>query len=142
LPARSEIGVVNACGWLGGRDTTRKANPPDAVNGVSGTATDIAAGNFHSCAIQTDTGNVVCWGRNTDGQATPSDTVNGVAGTATVIAAGENHTLALPEPTAWLAQLAGLALLCALQCSRIRKRRGQTDLIDGRYPAMDLQLHH
>jgi hypothetical protein len=57
----------------------------------------------------------------------PPDAVNGVAGTATDIAAGGDHTLAiaLPEPTAWLAQLSGLGLLCALHRSRVRKRRGR-----------------
>ena len=97
--------------------------PPDAVNGVLGTAANISAGDDHSCAIQAGTNNVVCWGRDGYDQATPPDTVNGVAGTATNIAAGDNHTLALPEPSAWLAQLTGLALLCALQRSRTRKRR-------------------
>jgi hypothetical protein len=73
-------------------------------------------------------GNVVCWGDDFYGQATPPDAVNGVSGTATDIAAGTDHTLAIwvPEPTAWLAQPAGLALLCALHRSRARKRRRLT----------------
>jgi len=43
-------------GW--GSDNFGQATPPRAVNGASGTATDIAGGTFHSCAIQTDTGDV------------------------------------------------------------------------------------
>ena len=71
-------------------------------------------------------GNVVCWGDDFYGQATPPDAVNGVLGAATDIAAGTDHTLAIwvPEPTAWLGQLAGFALLCALQRSRVRRCRG------------------
>ena len=70
-------------------------------------------------------GNVVCWGDDFYGQATPPDAVNGVSGTATDIAAGYYHTLVIVhEPTAWLGQLAGFALLCALQRSRVRRCRG------------------
>jgi hypothetical protein len=65
------------------------------VDGTSGTASAIAGGWRHSCAIQGGTGNVVCWGRDHQGQATPPDSVNGVAGTATDIAAGEFTTLAI-----------------------------------------------
>ena len=74
--------------------------PPNAVNGVLGTATDIAAGSYHSCAIQAGTGNVVCWGRNGDGESTPPDDVNGVLGTATDIAAvGYSHSCAIQTVT-------------------------------------------
>jgi hypothetical protein len=76
-----------------------QATPPDAVNGVSGTATHIAAGSNHSCAIQAGTGNVVCWGRNLAGVSTPPDTVNGVSGTATHIAAGSSHNCAIQAGT-------------------------------------------
>jgi hypothetical protein len=72
-------------------------------------------------------GPVVGWGRDNYGQATPPDAVNGDSGFATAIAMGGNHTLAivaLPEPYAWLARLAGLALLCTLRRSRTRKHRG------------------
>jgi hypothetical protein len=34
-----------------GDDDSRQATPPDAVNGVSGTATEIAAGYAHTLAI-------------------------------------------------------------------------------------------
>jgi hypothetical protein len=110
-------------------DASGQATPPAAVNGVSGTATDIAGGWQHSCAIQAGTDNVVCWGYDYSGQATPPDAVNGASGTATHIATGNAYTLAIvavPEPTAWLGQLSGLALLGALHRSRTRKRRGRT----------------
>jgi len=80
--------------------------PPASVDGTDGTASAIAAGadftSPHSCAIQAETGNVVCWGGNEYGQASPAASVNGTAGTASAIAAGEEHTLAIqaPEPTA------------------------------------------
>jgi hypothetical protein len=95
--------------------------PPDSVNGVLGTASAIAPGLSHICAIQGGTGSVVCWGD--DGQATPPGAVDGVSGSATAIAAGGSHTLAIavPEPSALLSYLSGLALLCALQRSRARK---------------------
>ena len=86
-----------------------QATPPDAVNGVSVTATDIAAGVTHSCAIQAGTGDVVCWGYDYYGQATPPSGV-----TATDIAAGFHHTLAVPEPSRWLLLAAGLGCLVAL----------------------------
>ncbi len=72
--------------------------PPDAVNGVSGTASAISVGNGNTCAIQADAGSVVCWGYNLRGQATPPGAVNGVSGTATDVAAGWYHTLAIVGP--------------------------------------------
>ena len=97
MPAAASDGPV--VGW--GRDDFPyfQARPPDAVNGISGTATDIAAGDYHSCAIQTGTGNVVCWGRNDYGQVTPPDEVNGVSGTATYITAGFEHSCAIQAGT-------------------------------------------
>jgi hypothetical protein len=80
-------------------DRYGQVTPPDAVNGVSGTATDIAAGGWHSCAIQAGTGGVVCWGDDMDGQATPPGAVNGVSGTATDIAAASSHSCAIQAGT-------------------------------------------
>jgi hypothetical protein len=80
-------------GW--GDDNYGQATPPDAVNGVSGTATDIAAGGDHSCAIQAGTGEAICWGNDGYGQATPPDAVNGVSGMAIDIAAGGDHSCAI-----------------------------------------------
>jgi len=95
---------------------------PDAVNGVSGTATDVSVGELHRCAIQAGTGSVVCWGDNSRGQATPPDAVNGVSGTATDIAAGGFHALAIaaPEPSGWLMLVAGTAFLGLLYRRRAR----------------------
>jgi hypothetical protein len=81
-----------------GSDNLGKATPPDAVNGVSGTASDIAAGLDHSCAIQAGTGNVVCWGYDRCGVSTPPDAVNGVSGTATEVAASR-HSCAIQAGT-------------------------------------------
>ena len=93
-PARSDGPVV---GW--GNDLDGQATPPVWVNGAVGTATAIAAGGSHSCAIRAVTGNVVCWGRNDIGQATPPPPVNGGAGTATAISAGDSHTCAIQAGT-------------------------------------------
>jgi hypothetical protein len=71
------------------------AGPPSSVNGTTGTASAIAAGQWHSCAIQSGTGQVVCWGRNDAGEATPPSSVNGTTGTASAIAAGGVHSLAI-----------------------------------------------
>jgi hypothetical protein len=73
--------------------------PPEAVNGVSGTATEIATGWNHSCAIQAGTGNVICWGDDNLHQATPPDTVNGISGTASAIAAGSYNSCAIQAST-------------------------------------------
>ena len=101
-PSLSSGSVV---GW--GVDADGEATPPDAVNGVLGTAIAIAAGgeesavgSEHSCAIQAPTGNVICWGNNIDGQSTPPNAVNGVSGTATHIAAGGIHSCAIQSGTA------------------------------------------
>jgi Regulator of chromosome condensation (RCC1) repeat/PEP-CTERM motif len=81
--------------------------PPDSVNGSSGTASAIASGgpvgtymtgtigSEHSCAIQAESGAVVCWGLNEDGEAIPPPSVNGTAGTATAISAGSGHSCAI-----------------------------------------------
>jgi probable HAF family extracellular repeat protein len=71
------------------------AMPPDAVNGMNGTASAIAAGHGYSCAIQAGSGAVVCWGYDGDGQTTVPAAVDGTGGTATAITAGMNHTCAI-----------------------------------------------
>jgi hypothetical protein len=78
------------------------------VDGTTGTATAIAAGGYHSCAIQAGSGAVVCWGStfgplgggDSTRQATPPPSVDGTTGVASAIAAGAYHTLAIavPEP--------------------------------------------
>ncbi len=64
-----------------------------------GTVTQIEAGFYHACAIQTD-GTPVCWGNYGDGQTSvPAD-----AGTVTQITAGAYHTCAIRidgTPVCW-----------------------------------------
>jgi len=86
------------------------------VNGTSGSASAIAAGDNHSCAVRSGTGAVVCWGYNPDRRATPPASVNGTSGSASAIAAGSSHTLAIavPEPGFGLSLASGIALLAAL----------------------------
>ncbi|MEN9379266.1 MAG: hypothetical protein RJB15_944, partial [Pseudomonadota bacterium] len=107
----------NGYGQLGYDDTTNRGNTigsmatVGAVNLGSGrTATAIAAGSVHTCAIL-DNGSVKCWGDNTYGQLGYDDTVNrgdttgsmailssvnlGIGRTATAIAAGGSHTCAI-----------------------------------------------
>lgn len=56
----------NASGQLG--DGTTKAQPaPTDVKGLPGSASGLALGSSHSCAILTDA-TVACWGDNTRGQ--------------------------------------------------------------------------
>ncbi len=84
-----------------------QARPPRSVNGrvrpgslqVPGRASAIAAGGNHGCAIQADTGAVVCWGYNYSGQATPPPSVDGTNGTASAIAAGSDHSCAIQADT-------------------------------------------
>ena len=76
-----------------------QATPPDEVNGVLGTASEIAAAQEYSCAIQAETGNVVCWGWNYYGQTMPPDSVNGVSGTASELATGDLNSCAIQEGT-------------------------------------------
>ncbi|MCP4304231.1 MAG: RCC1 repeat-containing protein [bacterium] len=98
---------LNNQGQLGD-ETTIDRNEPFEVRGlgIGVTATAIAAGGTHTCAV-TSTGGVKCWGWNTVGQLgdgttsldpgpVPVDVIglgNGV--TATAIAAGYSHTCAL-----------------------------------------------
>ena len=66
-------------------------------------ATAIAAGYFHTCALELG-GSVVCWGRNPDGQlgngsimqATTPISVTGLSN-ALAIASGRSHTCALQQ---------------------------------------------
>jgi hypothetical protein len=121
-----QAGTGNVVCW--GDDSYGQATPPDSVNGISGTATAIAADGDHSCAIQAGTDDVVCWGWDYGargdyyGQATPPDAVNGVSGAATDIAAGGIHTLAiaLPEPSVLTAVESGIVMLALLYRRRRR----------------------
>ena len=57
---------TNRFGQLGDGTTSDRRRPVD-VSGLSGGATAIAAGSFHSCAL-TRAGGIRCWGANTSGQ--------------------------------------------------------------------------
>ena len=78
---------------------SRYTAPPAAVDGKDGTATAIAAGGYHDCAIQAGTGAVICWGETYYGESTPPASVNGTAGSATAIAAGDFHSCAIQAVT-------------------------------------------
>lgn len=95
LPAIDASGAGPVVGWGLGQ-------PPNPVNGIDGTASAIAAGEFYDqriCAIQAETGAVVCWGENLLGSDTPPDAVNGTDGTASAIAAGRYHACAIQTGT-------------------------------------------
>ena len=74
---------------------------PNAITPVSGTATQITAGNEHTCALMSDQ-TVKCWGDNTFGQtgtaagpnAVPPSQVTSLTGVLQ-ITAGQDHTCAL-----------------------------------------------
>jgi alpha-tubulin suppressor-like RCC1 family protein len=79
--------------------------------GSNRTATAIAAGNFHTCAIL-DNSSIKCWGLNDSGQLGIGDTTNrvylgddlpavdlGAGRTARGIAAGDSHTCAMLDNT-------------------------------------------
>ena len=89
-------------GQIGDGETLDRTEPVD-VTGLGGTATALALGGYHSCAIVA--GGVKCWGRNSNGQLgnnstdnspTPVDVSGLGAGTGvTAVAAGAYHTCAL-----------------------------------------------
>ncbi len=78
-----------------GADSLGQASPPPSVDGTTGTASVIAAGVYHDCAIQAGTDAIVCWGENNYGQAMPPPSVDGTAGTASAIAVGGRHSCAI-----------------------------------------------
>lgn len=91
----------NRYGQMGNGSTT-SVSAPVVVTGLSGTVTMLAAGSYHTCALNS-AGAVQCWGYNANGQlgngsttnvATPV-TVAGISGSATALVAGSQHTCAL-----------------------------------------------
>ena len=89
----------NGHGQLGDGTTTDRTTPAE-VSGIT-TATSIALGSYHSCALLGD-GTVMCWGRNDYGQlgdGTTTDRLTPVEvssiTTASSIALGGYHSCAL-----------------------------------------------
>ena len=84
---------------------------PEQVSGLAYGVTAVAAGNFHTCAIQH--GVAKCWGRNDRGQLGSGSVSAGTVGEAvaisvdnlnggvTAIAAGNSHTCAIQDSAAW-----------------------------------------
>ena len=99
-----------------------QAKPPLSVDGTTGTARAITAGDGHSCAVQAETGAVVCWGDDYNEQTDPPDALDGRNGPASILAAGGTFTLAIPEPAATALAAAALLTL-ALMKSRGRFSR-------------------
>lgn len=85
-----------------GDGTTRDSNIPKPVAGLVGRVAAIAAGDNHSCALNTD-GAVTCWGANVNGQLGSGGVVDSSSPTAVgtlnrgvaAITAGASHTCAL-----------------------------------------------
>jgi alpha-tubulin suppressor-like RCC1 family protein len=92
---------ANASGQLGDGSASDSWTPV-AVSGLVDTATAIAAGGLHTCALLSG-GTVQCWGDNDDGQLgsatdlgsfSPAPLSVGITG-VTALAAGYQHTCAL-----------------------------------------------
>jgi alpha-tubulin suppressor-like RCC1 family protein len=93
----------NTRGQLGTGDTVSREAPPATSVHLGGSATQITAGGFHTCALLGG-GSVKCWGDNSDGQlgtgdhrsldAPPSSPIK-LGGVATQIAAGDYTTCAV-----------------------------------------------
>jgi alpha-tubulin suppressor-like RCC1 family protein len=91
---------LNSEGQLGDGSSILQSTTPVTVSGIT-TATAIAAGDYHTCALLSG-GSVQCWGGNFNGQIgngtfTRSSTPVAISGltTAIAIATGGNHTCAL-----------------------------------------------
>ena len=97
----------NEFGQLGDSTTTASASPVDVV-GLTEGVVDLAAGQFHTCAVTTG-GGVQCWGRNEEGQlgdgaggvpgamnATPVN-VAGLGSGVVTVTAGWFHTCVLTD---------------------------------------------
>src|SRR5205814_1211412 len=65
-----------------------RQSKPEFVLLTPGTFSQVSAGGYHTCALQTD-GTVACWGSNGSGEATPP------SGSFTQVSAGGGHTCGL-----------------------------------------------
>jgi hypothetical protein len=74
-----------------------------------------------SCAIQANTGIVVCWGNDPLRQLTPPDAVNGVSGTAVAISSGGDHNLAIALPEAGVSTALGSGIVMLAILNRRRR---------------------
>lgn len=91
----------NHSGELGDGNAGRNATMPVRVPGLNSNVTDISAGWWHTCAVQS--GTVKCWGNNSSGQlgdGTTTDStvpvvVQGLDAAAASVKVGTTHTCAL-----------------------------------------------
>ena len=91
----------NQAGQLGDGGTSER-RVPVAVLGLPESATALAVGGSHTCALL-QSGGVACWGGNLRGQLGNGTTIDqktpvlvpGLGGLVTALAAGANHTCAL-----------------------------------------------
>ncbi len=97
----NEDATGDGFGQLGDGTTTSSSTTPVEVSNIT-TATSIALGDFHSCAVLTD-GNIKCWGYNNygmlgDGTTTDSTTpveVLGITTALSVALGGMGHSCAV-----------------------------------------------
>ncbi|MCB9373107.1 MAG: carboxypeptidase regulatory-like domain-containing protein [Microthrixaceae bacterium] len=150
----------NADGQLGQGDTTDRGdnanemgdNLPAVSLGSGRTATAVAAGANHTCALL-DNGTVKCWGRNGNGQLGLGDTTQrgdeanemggsllsvslGTGRTATAVAAGTNHTCALLDDAT--VKCWGGGIFGQLGLGDIADRGNQPNEMGDALPAVDL----
>lgn len=115
--AHIEIGTTHSCAisvagaaWCWGQSTfgrlgttaSSNAVTPTATASLGGTASEVAAGGAHACALLTN-GTISCFGSNNMGQlgltptptANPTPTLVTLAATATHVTAGSQFTCAL-----------------------------------------------
>ena len=96
----------NSYGELGDGTDVSDSNVPVTVSGLTGEATGVTAGVYHSCALVE--GSVECWGHGGYGQLGDGTTANssvavpvtGLSGGVTAVTAGAYHTCAVDAGSA------------------------------------------